>query len=192
MHAILVHGWKGWPENAWFPWLRRELERRGWTTEALALPRPILPDRREWVRTIRSAITGSDTVLVGHSLGCLAILWALDEHDGPPVERVVCVSGFARPFVPIRQYREQWFPRDFDFQALKTKAKHWSVIHGSFDPLVPVNEGRWLAEHLGVPFTQTKRSGHLTQEERAFEVPEILDAVLSLLGCVIDAAALDG
>lgn len=178
MHVILVHGWKGWPENAWFPWLRKQLEARGDTTEALKLPKPVLPDRVAWSRMIREAIPGPDTILVGHSMGCPAILWALEEYGGPAIAQVVCVSGFGRPFFPVRKYRDLWFPRPVNFDDVRSKARAWSVIHSSMDPLVPFREGKWLAERLGVPVTVTKRVGHLAHEELAFEVPEILDAIL--------------
>jgi hypothetical protein len=180
MHAILVHGWKGWPENAWFPWLQKELEARGWTTKALKMPDPLLPRRDAWVGTIIGAIRDPETVLVGHSLGCPAILWALEEYAGPPFAKVVCVSGFIRPFLPLGTFREEWFPHALDIGKVRPKARAWSVIHAKFDPLVPFKEGAFLAAELGVPLTVTKRIGHLTQKEGALEVPEILSAVLDV------------
>ncbi|GMU25226.1 alpha/beta hydrolase [Patescibacteria group bacterium] len=180
MHAILVHGWKGWPENAWFPWLRRELESRGWTTEALKLPNPVLPRRASWVSKIRASIRGGDTVLIGHSLGCLAILQALSGQDAPTVQRVICVSGFGRPFLRLLQNgktKQEWLPTDLDFDAIKAHADSWAVVHAHRDPLVPFAEGEWLAEQFGVQLIVPGRTGHLIHEEKAFEVPEILNAV---------------
>ena len=179
MHAVLVHGWKGWPENAWFPWLRRELEARGWTTEALKLPDPAFPKRMEWMKAIAEAIRSPQTVLIGHSLGTLAILWTLEKYDGPPITGVVLVSGFGRDFhVPGLH---TWFPREPDLDLIRTKAKQWRVVHARGDYLVPFREGQWLARKLDVSVITTKRMGHLTDEERAFEVPEILEATLSVV-----------
>lgn len=181
MRAVLVHGWKGWPENAWFPWLERELRSRGWTAEALKLPNPVLPRRSPWVKKIRDAVKSEDTVLVGHSLGCLAILQALSGPDAPSVRRVVCVSGFGRPFLRMMQNgraAKEWFPKELDFDAIKRQADSWAVIHAHKDPLVPVAEGEWLAERLGVDLIVPERRGHLIHEEGAFEVPEVLEAVI--------------
>ena len=180
MHAVLIHGWKGWPENAWFPWLREELETRGWTTEAPAMPNPILPRRERWVSVVLSKIKQPETVLIGHSLGCLAILWALAEYTGSPPARTVLVSGFGRPFLRIlknSQYHQEWFPRELDFSSVKSKSASWAVIHGRNDRLVPFEEGEWLAAQLGVALVVPKRTGHLIHEEGALDVPEILDAV---------------
>ena len=180
MHAILIHGWTGHPGYAWFPWLRRELEAKGWTTEAPQMPSPYLPKREQWVKTIRSLPLGSDTVLVGHSLGCPAILWSLEEYIGPPLAKVVLVSGFCRPYPSplILEARADWFPREIDMASVKKTARAWSVVHAKLDPLVSFQEGEHLAYELGVPLIVTKRVGHLLRAEGAAEVPEILDAVL--------------
>src|SRR5262245_43500518 len=96
MHAILVHGWRGWPENSWFPWLREELERRGWTVDIPSMPDPMVPTPEKWVATLerhifaasQKEIPPSKVVLVGHSLGCPTILMALERHQGRPFSKV--------------------------------------------------------------------------------------------------------
>ncbi len=181
MHAVLIHGWKGWPENAWFPWLREELEAHGWTTEAPAMPNPLLPRRERWVSVVLSKLTQPETVLIGHSLGCPAILLALAEYTGRPPARTVLVSGFGRPFLRIlknSQYHQAWFTSELDFSSVKPKSASWAVIHGRNDRLVPFTEGEWLAAQLGVTLIAPDRTGHLIHEEDAFVVPEIFDAVI--------------
>jgi uncharacterized protein len=175
MHALLVHGWKGFPENAWFPWLRRELEAQGMTTEAPQLPEPFLPDRKKWVALVKSKIKSPKTVVVAHSLGVPTTLFALEEYDGPPLEHVVCVSGFARPY-PIPGLG-QWFNHSkLDFDRIRGKAKRWTVIHAKNDPLVPYAEGKWLAEQLGVPIVKNMKF-HMNQFTACYELPEVLDAI---------------
>src|SRR5438552_1236657 len=140
MHVVLVHGWKGWPNNAWFPWLRVELDSRGFTTEALDLPTPWIPRRGPWSKKILESIKSPDTILVGHSLGCAAILCALEMYDGLPITKVVLVSGFGRPFLPSKLLKWNWFPCEIDFKSVKRKSKSWTVIHAMGDPLVPFEE----------------------------------------------------
>ncbi|MBD3251847.1 hypothetical protein GF380_05365 [Candidatus Uhrbacteria bacterium] len=182
MHVVLVHGLKGWPENAWFPWLRRTLEEKGYTTEALKLPNPLFPKRNDWVEKVRLAISGPETILVGHSLGCAAILLALEEYEGPQIEQIVCVSGMGRPYLkgPVVQKVKEWtgwFTHELDFSTIKPKAKHWRVIHSTTDYVVPFREGEWLAAQLGVPIIETRANGHLIHEEGCMELPEVLHAI---------------
>jgi uncharacterized protein len=174
--ALFVHGWKGFPENAWFPWLKRELELRGFEVDIPQLPDPWIPDRGKWVEIVGSRLEAGADVIVAHSLGVPTALFALQEHEGPPIERVVCVAGFMRPF-PIPG-AAQWFGNaEIDITRVKPKSRHWSVIHGSNDPLVPYREGEYLAGQLGVQLITNARF-HMTQVTMCFELPEALQEVI--------------
>lgn len=127
---------------------------------------------------IGESIRDPDTVLIGHSLGTLAILWTLEKYSGPPIAGVVLVSGFGRNFHFPGLHT--WFPREVDFTKVIPKSNAWRVIHARGDYLVPYREGQWLATQLHVPLITTARTGHLMYLEKAFVVPEILDAVLSV------------
>lgn len=65
-HFLLVHGFLGQPEQ--WQWLQAELEGRGHTTRALALPRGSWDDEIAFVHRELLA-EGIPTVLVGHSMG---------------------------------------------------------------------------------------------------------------------------
>ena len=41
--AFIIHGWDGYPEEGWFPWLKAELEQRGFTVEIPSMPHPAEP-----------------------------------------------------------------------------------------------------------------------------------------------------
>lgn len=65
-HFLLLHGFLGQPEQ--WQWLEAELQGRGHTTRALALPRGSWEAEIDFVhREVLAA--GTPTVLVGHSLG---------------------------------------------------------------------------------------------------------------------------
>lgn len=177
MRAIIVHGWMAYPEFAWLPWLKKELESRGFETETLLLPNAEFPDRMTWSHAIRRAITSPETILIGHSLGCSAIMFALEEYSGDPVSQVICVEGFGRPFLmPLRM----WFgSSDLNIERIKPKARVWTFIHSENDPLVPFAEGEWLARRFGAEVVRIKK-GHVTQEEGYTELPEVIEAIGSV------------
>jgi predicted alpha/beta hydrolase family esterase len=184
MHAILVHGWRGWPKNAWFPWLQKKLVAKGWTVDAPALPERMFPKRDAWIaaleRTIEAAVTRgippSKIALVGHSLGCLAILFTLERHEGAPFAKVVLVAGFARDFGAPGF--GPWMERPVTFGLVRPNARAWHVLHGASDIFVPVSEGRWLAKQLRVSLTETKWPGHFMHEEGKKELPEAFEALV--------------
>jgi predicted alpha/beta hydrolase family esterase len=177
MTIILVHGYFGSPENCWFPWLRRELESRGHTLVAPAMPTPAFPVRNEWLAVIaKSVVDPSSTVLVGHSLGCLAILSYLSTYVGTPFPCVVLAAGFARPFL-LNPLLSSWFPEPLNLQSIRLKVMRWTCIHSTNDVVVPYAEGQWLAEQLGATLV-TEHLGHLTKRSGAAELPSVLSAIL--------------
>lgn len=179
MHVIIVHGWKGSPDLAWFPWVISALKERGYTVEALRLPRSFTPDRWTWSRRVREVMERSnpeETIILAHSLGCPTTLFALRDYHGKPFRKIVFVSGFFRPFfVPF--VHTWFFGARLDIAQLRNKALSWHVIHGESDPLVPYKRGRELADMLGVPLETICGGGHFTPREKCIELPEVLKAI---------------
>jgi hypothetical protein len=50
--AFIIHGYLGYPTEAWLPWLKGMLERRGYQVWLPAMPRPDHPTIPEWVEFI--------------------------------------------------------------------------------------------------------------------------------------------
>lgn len=74
--VFIVHGWGGKPEQGFKPWLKQELEARGYSAEVPAMPETDNPRIDAWASELQKVIVrpDEDTVLVGHSLGAPAIL----------------------------------------------------------------------------------------------------------------------
>lgn len=176
MTIVLIHGYLGFPDNCWFPWLRRELEARGHEVIVPAMPNPEFPERLGWQMTIERVVKDpSSTVLIGHSLGCLAILHYLRDTHGSAFPHILLAAGFGRDFLHSNRL-SHWFDAELDFSELKTKALRWTCIHSTNDLLVPFAEGEWLAQQLGARLI-VEQKGHLTRREGAETLPSILEAL---------------
>jgi pimeloyl-ACP methyl ester carboxylesterase len=106
-HFLLLHGFLGQPEQ--WQWLEAELQGRGHTTRALALPRGSWDDEIEFVhRELRAA--GTPTVLVGHSLGgSLVRAYAVRHPD--------VAFGLGTIAAPPPGYRAKWLDDVGHFDA---------------------------------------------------------------------------
>lgn len=177
MTVVLIHGYLGFPDNCWFPWLRRELEARGYRVVAPAMPDPAFPLRSAWHAMIeQSVVDPGSTVLVGHSLGCVAIMSYLSSYDGPPFPGTVLAAGFGRDFLRGNRLIH-WFDEPLDFERIRKNARRVTCIHSTNDLLVPYAEGVWLSEQLGAELV-TENLGHLTKRSGAAELPSALRAIL--------------
>ena len=82
MKVVILHGWGGRPGENWTGWLTDQLAVSGsqFTVLNPQLPNADHPKQKEWLDEIRRTAGAFDeeTVLVGHSLGAIAILRLLE------------------------------------------------------------------------------------------------------------------
>ena len=99
--AFIIHGYHSFPQEAWLPWLKAELEARGYAAFLPAMPHPDRPTIPEWIGFITKLVGEPDenTVIVGHSLGCQAVLRYLETLGvaGKSVGKTVLVGGTFPP-----------------------------------------------------------------------------------------------
>ena len=83
--VYMVHGWSGSPESCWFPWLKKELENRGFRVEAPTMPNPDNPEINSWTSHLASIVGEADenTYFIGHSIGCQAIMRYAQSLNAP-------------------------------------------------------------------------------------------------------------
>ncbi|MBU0540061.1 alpha/beta fold hydrolase [Patescibacteria group bacterium] len=178
MQVILIHGYLGFPENNWFPWLKTELLSRGYEVTIPSMPNPALPVEEEWVEKLKTLIHDPEsTILVGHSLGCAAILHYLQNYKDPQFQGIVLVAGFGREFLKLEKFFG-WFKQPLDFSKIKKAAKKWICIHSKNDRLVPFAEGEWLSKKIGAEFV-VQNNGHFLKQEGVIELPAVLEAIES-------------
>ncbi|MBU0649445.1 alpha/beta hydrolase [Patescibacteria group bacterium] len=52
--VYLVHCWEGRPQDGWYPWLKTELQDRGFEVNILKMPNTDEPVFSEWLSHLRS------------------------------------------------------------------------------------------------------------------------------------------
>ena len=175
MKALIVHGWGADSSSNWFPWLKTELEKSGIETFCPDLPNTQNPVKEDWIETLRAqAEFKGDIILIGHSLGCPAILRLLESFEkGENARAAILVSGFAHD-IGIPQIRE--FTKDgFDFAKIRSACDEFSVINSDNDPLVPLEEGGFLAKALGTGLIVEHGAGHINAGDGHLEYRRVLE-----------------
>lgn len=181
--AIIIHCWEGYPEYCWYPWVKKELEARGFQVEVPALPNTEKPKLDEWLPRLKEVVgqTDEELFLIGHSLGCIAIMRYLESlEDGQQIGGVVFVAGFSEGI----GYSEiqTFFETPVDLEMIRTRAKHGFVaIHSDNDPYVDLKFADIFKERLGaeviIKHSAKHFSGAIEGEDSCLELPDVIRGV---------------
>ena len=166
-NAFIFHGTEGYPEENWFPWLKKELEKKGYKVYVPQFPSPpkIPADISKWFDVLKDyeRYIDEDTILIGHSLGGVFILRLLERLQHP-VKAAVLV-GTPCGVRPILNYdRDSSFTGfSFDWKSIIKKARHFLVFQSDNDPFVSLGNGEELAKKLGVKLNFVPNAGHFNE-----------------------------
>ena len=187
--VFIVHGWDGRPQNGWFPWLKKELEERGFKVFVPAMPNPSEPKIETWVPFLSGAVgtPDSETFFVGHSIGCQTIIRYLETvPEGTKVGGAVFVAGWynLRNLETEEEKRiaGPWVhtPRD-DEKIRRTLGKSVAIFSDNDPFVMPENQISWK-EKVGAQIIVEPGKGHFSGSEGVFELPLALESLLSLAG----------
>lgn len=182
--VIIVHGWGKSPNSDWFPWLKVELEKKGFEVLVPLMPDPDYPKIEQWVNILNEVIKEADenTILVGHSIGCQTILRFLQSlEEGKKVGKVILVAPWMILTPETTELEEDaeiadpWINTPIDFEQVKTKAGSFIAIFSDNDPFVPLGENKELIqEKLGAQVIVKHKQGHFDDESGIKQFPELL------------------
>ncbi|MDD3531478.1 MAG: alpha/beta fold hydrolase [Candidatus Pacebacteria bacterium] len=184
--VFLVHGWGGSPDREWFPWLSTELEKRGFTAVALALPDSEHPHIDAWVSALAAAVgtPDADTYFVGHSMGCQTVARYLAELDESiTVGGIVYVGGYFDTLTLGEDEEvgiwDEWREAPVDLARVRARAPKSIAFFSDDDPYVPLENAKRFELELGSKVIIEHAQSHFNGDAYA-QIPFVLDAVLEL------------
>ncbi|WP_188552130.1 RBBP9/YdeN family alpha/beta hydrolase [Sediminivirga luteola] len=175
--ALIFHGHAATPENPWFSWVADELEHHGTCAIIPPLPDPYAPETTAWEGTIESTLGEPDerTVVIAHSLGCLAVLRYLSSlRTDWNLGGLVLVSGFTRK-LPALPELDGFITSGLDVSTVRQRVQKIPVLRSDNDGLVPSAFSDELATLLGVKAHVQSGAGHFLAEDGVTELPRLLD-----------------
>jgi predicted alpha/beta hydrolase family esterase len=191
--AFIIHGYQGFPGEAWLPWLKGELEKRGYDVSLPSMPSPDRPTIPEGIEFIAGMVGQPDpqTAMVGHSIGSQAIIRYLETLGaaGRSVGTTVLVaSGFpsgissdeARKMAEGDEVLVPWLAIGVDPHLVKKAAGRCTVILSDDDPFIDAGKARAAFQAcLDAKIIMEHSKGHLNEDSGLTELPSALLAVAS-------------
>ncbi len=185
--VFVIHGWDGYPEEGWFPWLKRELEQRNFEVTVPAMPDPSTPQLDAWVEHLASVVGTPDehTYFVGHSMGCRAILRYLEMlPEAARVGGVILVAGWI-VLTPVtmrtpeeKEIVKQWLSRPPDWERMRRSTNNFTAIFSDDDEYVPPENWDAYRDQLGAQIIIEHERGHFSGSDGVTELPNVRDAIL--------------
>ncbi|MCD6367776.1 MAG: serine hydrolase family protein [Candidatus Aenigmarchaeota archaeon] len=180
---FIIHGAYGHPKENWFPWLKEELERRGFEVFVPKFPTPKDQSLKNWMNVFKKyeKYINENTIMIGHSLGPSFILSILEELD-QPIKACFFVSGFIGLLNhPIDKINKAFVARDFNWEKIKRNCREFYLFHSDNDPYVPLEKAKELAKKLNGKLEIVKGAGHFNEAAGYKEFPLLLDKILKIL-----------
>lgn len=176
MKAVIIHQWGANPTDNWYPWLKNELEKRGWEVTIPPMPDTDHPRIESWVNALAEVIDTETTLLIGHSLGSQTILRHLAQTPGHKVDAIFVagwftIKGIQPESEPIA---EPWVRTSLDFEAANKRLNRVLAVFSTDDRFVDLENVDIFADNLHMrPLVLDKR-GHFEAGEGVTTIPELL------------------
>lgn len=185
--VVLAPRWGGTPTHDFYPWLRKELDALGVELSALHLPDPSTPTIEAWVPAVRTAIEdaleadGAPPIVVGHSVGCQAVMRALAGFDREVASACLLVAAWWQVDEPWPSILP-WIDTPFDHLRARAAASRFSVLLSDDDPFTRdhARTAALFRERLGAKLRVASGAKHFNAERE----PAVLESLLELLDSV--------
>ncbi len=166
-NALILHGTQGSSTENWFPWLKTELENKGykvWLPDLPASDTPELKRYNEFLLGKANWNFNSESVIIGHSSGAVAILALLNElPEKVVVDTCILVAPFEKDS-PGGQWEpnNKLFDYKFDLKNVKKRAKKFVLFISDDDKYCPLEYVEKLGKALGGNVIVTHGDGHFS------------------------------
>ncbi len=180
-NALILHGKGGDSKSNWFPWLKEELEKKGYEVWIPNLPGAGVPNVKINTELLLNSDFefSKDTIIVGHSAGSVQILHLLSSL---PKEIEIKTAYLVVSFMNDLGWEDLrgLFLEPFDFEKIKTKAKKFIFFHSDDDPFCPLDHAKYLSEKVNGELVIIPGQKHFsisTSGEKYKEFPELLEKI---------------
>jgi hypothetical protein len=165
--CIIVHGWGGSPTTNWIPAMKKAVEAKGYEVEVPEMPDTENPVISAWLKKLQEVAVDpdSETVFIGHSIGCQAILRFLEKlTSGTKINRCI----FFAPWITLkgletddeREIAKPWLETPIDFEKVKSHCDVFTAFFSDDDPFVPVEDKKVFEEKLHAETHLEHKKGH--------------------------------
>ena len=157
--VLIIHGWESNSKEHWFLGEKERLEKFGYEVVVPDMPNTLEPKKEEWVQVIKDFNPDGNSILIGHSLGGVAILRYLEVADGK-AEKCIFIATPIKKLGLGYEGIENFLEGSFDWEKIKGNAKKLVIFNQTEDPAVPLQHGKDLANFINAELVIINGNDH--------------------------------
>ena len=183
MNYFIFHVNYGHPEENLFPWLKKELEKKGCEVIVPKFPTPIGQSLESWMKVLKKyeGKISHETVMIGHSLGAAFILNYL-EQDDREIKAAFLIAGYHELLQnQFEELNKTFVDKKFKWNEIIENCENFFVIGSDNDEYIPVETTRQLAVLLGAELHIVKNGGHFNTKAGYDKFPQLLELIDKLI-----------
>jgi len=183
---VIVHGCPSKKEHLidirkdnakhWIPWMRKEIEKRGFIVSTPLMPTPWDRNYPDWKKEFEKELVDENTVLIGHSCSCCFLIRWLGETK-KEVAKIILVAPSL-----LQNQRKGYYPEWYNFQidsSIKKRVGDIVIFVSDNDSQKIIKSSEIAHEELGCRVIKLKGKGHFTFNDLGGqEFPELLEEAL--------------
>ena len=131
-NVIIIHGTKATPDSYWYPWLKNQLETKGYEVWSPQIPDADKPSIESWVPfLLENGKFTEETIVIGHSAGAAVILALLEALD-IKIKQAILVAGYS--YSLGKNDVNAIIKHVYDWDKIKANAAEIIYINSDNDP----------------------------------------------------------
>ena len=177
-HLYLVHGYTASSASNWYPSFKKQMHSKDMEVIVLNMPNSNEPKFNEWMNHLEESINvhDEDTIFIGHSLGCIAILNYLNKNRiSRSIKGLFLISGFLEN-TPIPELSE-FIKYDLDYSYLIGLTHNSVVVSAKDDDIVPFHYSKEMAEKLSARLILLDNGKHFIDRDNYIDFPVLVNEV---------------
>ncbi len=179
--VIFIPGNGGGDINApdsWFPWVKKELEKAGIQVISQNFPDPVFARKEYWLPFLEKLGADEDTILIGHSSGAVAAMRYAESHQ---LLGTILVSACHTDLGMASERISGYYDTPWQWEKIRTNQKWIVQFHSTDDPLIPIEEARFVQKNLASEYIEDTNQQHYGYPINKLEFPEIVEIIKNKL-----------
>lgn len=174
---LILHGFTGRVDKNFIPWLKQELEDRGFDVQTPQMPNTDTPSESEQVSyVLENCSINEQTIIVGHSLGCVVGMKVVERLDHP-VAGLVLVASAVEPEFRTQAHRAYFdtFTWKYDYEKIRQQAGYRIILSDTLEKDARGSYLQYLGGKIAAPIKETEaKKRHFTDEQEPFILLNLL------------------